>query len=126
MKHYEHNLRHIVRPDKPTERETSPRVGMADYAALYLARALEEFAAYEADTDVRRSIAWGLAEYIERCIYEERKQYVTVYAHTSDAREVLVDALDAATPETDMHHSLHNDMIALYNDPKRASDGDYE
>lgn len=121
MKHYEENLHHIMRPDKRSEKQTAPRVSMPDYAALYVARALSEYAAYEAQNRLAAGIALGLAEYIDHCVREEGRAVVTLYAHSGTARRVLVDALDAADHERDLHGSLMEDLRELYNDPQTAA-----
>lgn len=95
MKHYRSQLRHIVRPEKPSEREQN-YVLIEDYEALYLHERCVEYAAYEAETADEEEIALGYAEYINKVVRDEGRNVVRMYAHTEAAREVLCAAAPTA------------------------------
>lgn len=92
MRHYEENLRHVVRPERPGERTTAPKVVLSDYEALYLAYLLRHYAAYDAPGN-HRDIAWAYVEYIDMVVRDEERTTVAIFAHTHDAFEVLEQAL---------------------------------
>ena len=90
---YRDNLRHVVRPDRPSERPDANRYIVSDYQALALQHLLREFEAYSADTDEHADIARAYIEYIDLVVREEGRTQVEIYAHTREARQVLADAV---------------------------------
>lgn len=94
LDHYRENLRHVVRPDDPSEGEKSDRVLLEDWEALYLRQHLPVFAAYAADSAQEEEIALSYAEYIDMVVRDEGRTHVFVYAHTPAAKEVLYAVLD--------------------------------
>lgn len=123
MEHYVENLRHVVRPDHVSDRESSPRVGLEDHQALYLSRLLREYAAYEAPSG-RRGIAWAYVEYINQCVRDEERGYIIIYAHTREARRVLCEATDGDTGED--YSEMQEKFDGLFKNPSKASDGNWE
>lgn len=107
MEHYRESLEHIVRPERPADRDDANCVRLQDYEALYLYPSLVEYAAYEADDSTEESIALGYAEHINRSVRDEGNRIVFMYAHTETARKVLFNAVDARSNHVT---SLHNDV----------------
>ena len=93
LRNYRDNLRHVVRPDKPSERREADRYIVSDYEALALQHLLREFEAYSADTDEAADIARAYIEYIDLVVREEERKQVGLYAHTREAHQVLADAV---------------------------------
>lgn len=91
---YRENLRHVVRPDVPEERREANSATINDYDALKLRRDLSEYAAYESPTGEHESIALAYIQYIDMVVRDEKKQIVTLYAHTETAVEVLQAAAE--------------------------------
>lgn len=89
METYRNQLRHIVRPEDPTDRQNSDRVPLDDYEALYLRHALPMWAAYNAETQTEEEIAVGYGQYINQVIRDEGKNFIYLYAHTPEAKGVL-------------------------------------
>lgn len=99
LDHYRENLRHVVRPDDPSEGEKSDRVLLEDWEALYLRQNLPVFAAYEADNAEQEEIALSYAEYIDMVVRDERRNHVFVYAHTPAAKKVLREVVESMDDE---------------------------
>jgi hypothetical protein len=90
---YEDSLQHIAEPASPSEREQTPSATLDDYVALWFTTPLREFAHYEADAP-HSTIAVGLASYIDTKVRDEGTSNVAIYAHTDEAIETIIDALD--------------------------------
>lgn len=100
-------MRHVVRPEHPSDRVGTPHIRLHDYEALYLYEALIEYAAYMSDTAEKEEIALAYAEYINMCVRDEGKNMLSVYAHTEEAKEVLIRCTDAKeTVEDNLHENL--------------------
>jgi len=116
LEHYRDNLRHVIRPDKPREREESPKAGLADFEALYLAHLLRDYAAYDAPGH-HRGIAWAYVEYIDMVVRDEGRSTVVVYAQTHDAFEVLDQALMVAHgEETQIQRTIRETIDTMRED----------
>lgn len=110
MEHYEQELRHVARPDSDYERSVTPKAPLADYEALYLARLLRDYAAYNAAED-QRNIAWAYAEYIDMVVRDEGRSAVVIYAHTPLAHYVLEQAvLSTNGGETQLQQSVRQSI----------------
>lgn len=117
LDHYRDNLEHVVRPDDPSERASTRSVNLDDYEALYLRQLLIEFAAYGAEDATQEGIALAYAEYIDMVVRDERMQQVKLFAHTSDAEWVLLDALHLAGYSVDdLHGSVFDSVAELIED----------
>lgn len=101
MENYRQSIRHIVRPNDPTQRADADSVALRDFEALYLYEGFIEYAAYEAETRTEEQIALGYAEYIDMSIRDEGKNIVRFYAHTSEAKDVLAAAPYARSDRID-------------------------
>jgi hypothetical protein len=112
MENYRESLRHIVRPEDPSERVQAAHVTLEDYEALYLYDGLVEYAAYEAPSREAEQIALGYAEYIHMVIKQEDKGRVNLYMHTSDAAEVLLSGIDARSKGVEELNNQVFDKIA--------------
>lgn len=110
--HYARNLRHVVRPDDPTEREEADSVYVEDYEALYLSYNLRLIAAYDDDPKVR-GIAWAYDEYIEQCVRDEGKRSMGLYAHTPEAKGVLKEAASKSDGSVTIEDSMENIVTLL-------------
>lgn len=91
---YRSQLRHVVRPESPSEREDANRVQLDDWLALWAAKTLRGYAGYEADTGTESDVATAYAQYIEHAVRTEEKEQVFLYAHTEPAMDVLRAAFD--------------------------------
>lgn len=94
LHNYREVLRHVVRPDDGTDRKDSRRMAVRDWQALWLRQGLREYAAYHSPTDEHEQVALAYIEYIDMCVRHERKNVVTLYAHTPLACEVLQYAIE--------------------------------
>jgi hypothetical protein len=112
MENYRESLRHIVRPEDPSERVQAAHVTLEDYEALYLYDGFVEYAAYEAPSREAEQIALGYAEYIHMVIKDEDKGRVNLFAHTSDAADVLRGAAAARSKGVDELDNQVLDKIA--------------
>lgn len=104
MEHYRDNLRHLVRPEDPSDRDPEDRVLLQDYEALFLANAFASHAAYDADTQLEEDLCLAYVEYINMVVREEKAGHVYLYAHTEKARDLLITVatnLDASETTTD-------------------------
>ena len=90
---YSAALNHIAEPQRPSERKDTVSVLCDDYEALWFVEPLLEYAYYADTSDEESVVAEGYAEYIERKVREEGVSNVRLYAHTSTAASVLLDAL---------------------------------
>lgn len=90
-------LRHIVRPDDAHDRNESNHYTVEDFDALAIAAALREYAVYSAPDEVHERIALGYIEYIDLVVRDEGRRHVDLFAHTSEADDVLFDALSQTT-----------------------------
>lgn len=88
---YYDNLQHLAEPDTPGERREANSTTLADYQALWLARACEDYAHYEAPTP-HGDIALAASEYLEMKVRDENRARFHVYTHTNEASTVLLDA----------------------------------
>lgn len=115
LENYRDNLRHVVRPDDPSQRADSTRVTMTDYEALYLRGLLRTFANYGA-TDGQEPIARAYVEYIDMAVRSEGATTLDVYAHTQRAEAVLLDAV--TFPDEDvvpgMRGTLRDKMLNAF------------
>lgn len=93
--HYENNFEHCVRPSSPRERRDADRVLLQDYEALYLLPGLRELGWYADDTKVEADIARAYVEYIQTQVREMEHGNIYLYAHTPEAKDVLIDAVFA-------------------------------
>lgn len=94
LQHYRSSLRHVVRPDTPSERLQSPKLSLTDWEALYARMVLREYATYGAE-DGEGDLALAYAEYIDMSVREEGNTLVEMYAHTDEAAEVLRSAFES-------------------------------
>lgn len=94
LQHYRSNLRHLVRPDTPSERVQSPQIALTDWEALYARMALREWATYGASGE-EQDLALAYAEYIDYSVREEDNSLVELYAHTEAAQDVLRTAFES-------------------------------
>lgn len=101
LQHYRDSLKHIVRPEKPSERLDQPHIELADFEAVYFVRHLYEYAAYEAETQMASTVARGYAEYIRMVVRDEGKKNVRLYAHTGLAWTVLLSAAEMGIEQED-------------------------
>lgn len=112
--HYRDSLRHIVRPEKPSERLSASSVPLDDYEALYFQTALIEYASYEAPSEETATIARGYSEYIDMVVRDEGEAYVPLYVHTDEAAAVLAEAVECHPHEQNsLHASLHGRLTAF-------------
>lgn len=91
---YDDQLRHVARPDTTPGREEATSVTLTDYEGLYVAREIREYVAYEESDETKRQIGWAYAEYIDMVVRGEEKRSVTLYAHTEQAKELLIGISD--------------------------------
>lgn len=89
LDHYRENLRHVVRPDEPSQRRESSSIKLRDYEGLYLAEHLREYAEYEETDEELDAIARSIIEYVEMCVRDEDRTVFDLYLHTSEARTVV-------------------------------------
>lgn len=114
MEHYRDNLAHLVRPEAPKEREEADSIRLQDYEALYLHNGLVEYAAYGSEDAEEEEIALAYAEYINMAVRDEEKRIVNLYAHTEEARTVLVEGARAITKQIEgLQHGLVEQAEAL-------------
>lgn len=106
MEHYRERLRHVVRPEDPSERQPENRVMLEDYEALYLAQMLPSYAAYNADSKQEEDLCLAYAEYINNVIRNEEKGHVYVYAHTEEARGLLREIVETYMGGFDLDESI--------------------
>lgn len=93
---YREQLRHLCRPDTPSERIQSQYISLTDWEALYASIVLKEYATYGAlDCSEEESIALAYAEYIDMSVREEGNRLVDLYAHTEWAEDVLLSAFES-------------------------------
>lgn len=104
---YRDNLRHVVRPEDPAERDGG--VSISDWAALQLAEALKEYAAWESPTSTHEEVALAYAEYINHVVRNEEKTTVQLFFHTETAEEVLYEAA-GCTVEADVGGMLRAEL----------------
>ena len=98
LEHYRDNLRHVIRPDVPTERYDAPSMPIEDYEALALLRRLREYADYElGPSDEHHDVARAYIEYINMCVRDEERPMFTLYAHTTVAVETLKGAVQSTS-----------------------------
>ena len=94
---YRRHIPTIGRPDDRTEKSLSSGYPLAPYQALFLRDCLREYAAYQANTELKKELAIGYIEYIEHIVFEEQRTSIELYFHNDTAVEVLSEA---ATSET--------------------------
>lgn len=117
LEHYRDNLRYVVRPEAPADRQNADRVRVRDYEALYLYDGLVEYAAYEASDAEEEGIALAYAEYIHMVVRDEGRNQVHLYAHSETAQQILADALDARSSQRDgLHATLAGKFIEAFGD----------
>ena len=104
-------LKHMREPAKPSERGEASSFQVDDFEALYLRRALREYAHYDHERGSDRAgIASAYVEYIDEKVRDNGNNIVHVYAHTEEAYQTLVDAIAGIrTPPTELR-----DQIELY------------
>jgi hypothetical protein len=114
---YVANLRHVRRPDQSSERASAPSITLPDYQGLYMSAALREYAAYYAPTQEHKDIAEAYAEYIDMVVRGEGRVTVTLYAHTSMAKEVLFETITTVKERnTDAHEDILHEVQSLMAD----------
>ena len=108
MEHYRDSLRHIVRPEDPSDRRNvDDVVHLFHYEALYVRGALYEWSQYGAENEEEADIALGLVEYIDMTVHDERKSEITIFLHTERARKVLEEAVsDRSHVVDDLHENV--------------------
>lgn len=107
-------LEHMRQPDLQGERESAPSFQIDDYEALYLRRALRSYAHYHADESLDYDgIARAYVQYIDRQVRDNKKDIITIYAHTGAAVEVLEESVEMASA---LHPPELRDQILGYID----------
>lgn len=91
---YRNVLRHVVRPEERHDRQDSDSVGLSNWEALAFVEAFREYAAYNAPDEEHETIALAYIEYIHMCVHDERASQVKLYAHTDEAKRVILDAVN--------------------------------
>lgn len=115
MEYYRERLRHVVRPEDPSDRDPSDSVMLEDYEALFLTNALTSYAAYEADTQLEEDLCLAYAEYIDMVIRDEGENQVYLYAHTEEARGLLYTVF-AGLEGADIGRSLRESWTETFGD----------
>jgi hypothetical protein len=86
---YRGQLQHVAEPSTPKERRDADFARIRDWRALYFAEQLREWGAYHG-TKVHSNIALAYADYINEQVRERGESFVCLYAHTDDAKFVLM------------------------------------
>lgn len=114
MDHYRDNLRHVIRPEKPSDRMESDRILLSNYEALYLRQQISNWAAYYADTEEAEAIALAYVDYIDMVVHDEREPTLHLYAHTDVAKDVLRGVSDELLGEPfNIHDSVAHSIDTL-------------
>lgn len=91
---YESQLRHLAEPAAPSEREKAVAATIEDFEALWFTDILREHAHYgDHDYEDEGDIAVAFASFIDAKVREQGQSYVTLYTHTHEAIETLLNAL---------------------------------
>jgi hypothetical protein len=98
MGEYEDQLRHVAEPAAPSEREKANAATIEDHVALWLTDHLRDFSHYGDTEGDQGGIALAYASYIDQKVRDEGQSWVSLYVHTEQAAETLLDALYAAVP----------------------------
>jgi hypothetical protein len=97
---YEDNLRHLARPQKPSERREANAATIEDFQALWLADVFREYAHYaDHNYEGQGEIAVAYASFIDQEVRDHGKSHVDLYAHTEMAAETVLDALYWHVPD---------------------------
>lgn len=110
LENYRDNLSHLVRPEDPRERVDSFWHSFHNYEALYLKDILQDYGAYGTDDAEKTGIAEAYVEYIKMVVHDEQKTTVKVFAHTTEARELLRDAVEYADENGSVVDDLHGEI----------------
>jgi hypothetical protein len=86
---YRGQLEHMAEPSAPKERRDSDLAKIRDWMALYFAEQLREWGSYYG-TDHYSNIALAYADYINEQVRDRGESFVCLYAHTDDAKFVLM------------------------------------
>lgn len=95
--HYEQNLYHVGRPEETGARERADYITVQDWVALYLQDALREYASYGGARRKSKEICWALVEYIDMVVREEESITVTIFLHTTTAKNTVRNAIHMTT-----------------------------
>lgn len=96
MNNYEQNLDVMAEPSDPRDRRDANFIEFADWEALYMAEILDEYGHYEAESDRRKAIAKGYAEYLRDRVRsaDGRTTHIKAYFHKTEGVNVFLAALD--------------------------------